>query len=117
MFWRTQQQLASEVHMPQTDELEQRQLQPHAPSSRCSSELPLTSHHQAKTPAPILWVSGRRNERKEQANKAVGGPWQLLQGGQHGWRWSGRAASGCLWLIESNELDSSVNQLGADENA
>lgn len=36
IFWRTQQQqLGSEVHMPQTDELEQRQLQPHAHSSRC----------------------------------------------------------------------------------
>lgn len=40
-----------------------------------SSELPLTSHHLAITPAPIPWVSGRRNEPKERSKQ---GGWRAM---------------------------------------
>lgn len=63
-----------------------------------SSELPLTSHHQATTPAPIPWVSGRRNEPKEQSKQ--GRRWRamaaLFQGG--GAARLALVGQGCLWL-------------------
>lgn len=55
-----------------TDELEQGSSSP-MPSSRCSSELPLSSHTTKQNPGSDSLGFGRTNE----ANKAVSGPWQL----------------------------------------